>query len=63
MLSTYTRLSANEKLIWTKEAESSFIKIKELIEKLPTLRLIRDGLRTILRTDASDHGVGGHLVQ
>ena len=63
MLGSYTRSSANEKLIWTEGAEFSFCKVKELIKKLPTLRLMKNGLRTVLRTDASDYGVGGHLVQ
>ena len=63
MLGAYTRAAANEKLIWTEDAESSFSKVKDLVAELPTLRLMKDGLRTVLRTDASDYGVGGHLVQ
>jgi len=63
MLGAYSRLRANDKLIWTEGAEASFSKVKDLVAKLPTLRLMNDGLRTVLRTDASDYGVGGHLVQ
>ena len=63
MLGMYTKPRANDKLSWTEEADESFRKLKDLIASLPTLRLMQDGMRTVLRTDASDYGVGGHLVQ
>ena len=63
MIGAYDRARAGEKLIWTESAERSFLALKEAVDKLPTLRMMRDGLRTVLRTDASDYGVGGHLVQ
>jgi len=59
----YDRSKAGNKLIWTSEGEESFIKLNGAIAELPTLRLMKDGLRTVLRTDASDYGAGGHLVQ
>jgi hypothetical protein len=63
MIGAYDRSRAGEKLIWTEEAEQSFRNLKESISALPNLQMMKDGLRTILRTDASDYGVGGHLVQ
>jgi hypothetical protein len=53
-LGAYFRSSASEKIIWTDSAESSFYKLKDLIAALPTLRLMKDGMRTVLRTDASN---------
>jgi RNase H-like domain found in reverse transcriptase len=41
----------------------TFIDVKDLISKSPTLYFISDTAPIILMTDASDHGVGGYLYQ
>jgi len=63
LIGAYDKSKAGHKLEWTKEADDSFTKLKDAIANLPSLKLMKEGLRTVLRTDASDYGAGGHLVQ
>jgi RNase H-like domain found in reverse transcriptase len=48
---------------WTKEGESAFKTIQQLIADSPTLRFIHPTAPIVLMTDASDYGIGGYLYQ
>ena len=48
---------------WTEERQAEFEDIKTALTEAPILALPRWDLPFILRTDASEHGMGGLLVQ
>ena len=65
MCGTYSKATADRVLIWSKEADEAFEKIKEAINKMPNLKLKGNSkeYKLVLRTDASDYGCGAQLVQ
>ena len=50
-------------IVWTPEAEDSFMLIKNLINNCPKLFYTDDELPIYLHTDASDYAVGAYLFQ
>lgn len=52
-------------VVWTVESETAFEKIKAAISDCPQLFFLDDDLAapTFLHTDASDGGIGAHLLQ
>jgi len=63
MIGGYTRAKSNLTLRWTKEAEQAFETLKARVQVIPKTHLMSKGMKTILRTDASDYGCGAHLLQ
>lgn len=62
----YNLLKSDRKFIWSKECESAFIKIKNIIASDSVLVHFNPELPIIITTDASDAGVSGvmsHLMQ
>jgi transposase InsO family protein len=51
------------KIEWTDKAVDDFLRLKELLSKVPTLNFIDKSLPIYLHTDASDFGIGGYLFQ
>ena len=51
------------KVIWTAEADKSYIDIKEAIQNCPELHFVVGHENIYLQTDASDYGVGAYLCQ
>ena len=51
------------KLNWTMEGQTSFETLRELVSNCPLLHFPDDSAPIILRTDASDFGIGGVLFQ
>ena len=51
------------KLNWTMEGQTSFETLRELVSNCPLLHFPDDSSPIILRTDASDFGIGGVLFQ
>ena len=58
-----TAYDKNRKFVWTPEAESVWIKIRNQIRACPTLFLIDPDSPIFLHTDASDYGIGAYLFQ
>jgi hypothetical protein len=56
-------LKKDIRFVWSSEAESSFLQIKNALEKSSFLSHIDYSKHLILRCDASEHGVGGVLLQ
>jgi hypothetical protein len=54
---------ASKKFFWSRQAQESFDKIKELLSKFPILRHPDYSLPFKLQTDASDRGLGAVLSQ
>ena len=61
----YSRKVAAQRVQWTDEASAAYEKLKDSIDKMPSLHLLKgkDKYKIVLRTDASDYGCGAHLVQ
>ena len=57
------KYKASTKLVWTKEAESAFETMKELIDKCPQLFFHDPNGQIFLQTDASNDGIGAYLFQ
>ena len=55
--------SKGTRLVWTTLGQTVFETLRELISKCPLLRFPDDSAPIILRTDASDFGIGGVLFQ
>lgn len=53
----------NQKVVWTPEAEASFVKIKELLISAPILSQPDFSKPFTIQCDASDTGLGGVLTQ
>ena len=62
-LSGLTRKDQPEKVKWTRECEESFAKLKNALVEKPVLRLPDLEREFILRTDASNIGIGAILLQ
>ena len=52
-----------QSIVWTPEAEESFIIIKDMINNCPKLFYIDDKLPIYLHTDASNYAIGAYLYQ
>jgi len=63
MIGGYTRSKANHVLQWTDAANKAFDTLKVRAQEIPVTHLMSTGMKTILRTDASDYGCGAHLLQ
>ena len=57
------KLSKYTSLVWTTLGQTAFESLRELIANCPLLRFPDDSSPIILRTDASDFGIGGILFQ
>ncbi|XP_076060384.1 uncharacterized protein LOC143036684 [Oratosquilla oratoria] len=62
-LSNLLRKTIREPLPWTEELQSLFNHLKLLLSSNPVLRLPDTSLTFVLRTDASNHGLGAVLLQ
>ena len=62
-LSDMLRKNIREPLTWTKELESKFEQLKYYMTSEPVLKLPDINLPFVLRTDASNVGVGAVLIQ
>ncbi|GFN84050.1 gypsy retrotransposon integrase-like protein 1 [Plakobranchus ocellatus] len=52
-----------EKVVWNSQCETSFARIQELLASYPILRLPDFTKEFVVRTDASDVGIGAVLLQ
>ena len=50
-------------IVWNKEAENSFMNIRNAIHECPILFFMDDTSPIFLETDASDYGIGAYLYQ
>jgi hypothetical protein len=50
-------------MAWSKDAQTAFDKVKQLIEQCPHLFFVDAEAPITLQTDASDYGIGGYLFQ
>ena len=57
------KLSKYTSLVWTTQGQTAFESLRELISNCPLLHFPDDSSPIILRTDASDFGIGGVLFQ
>ena len=62
-LTDLTKNNAPNKVIWGDAQETAFRTLKERVSKYPILRLPEGSKEFILRTDASDVGIGAVLMQ
>ena len=62
-LSDLTKAGAPNKVIWSEHCQASFDQIKSLLSQPPILALPDLSQNFILRTDASDVGIGASLLQ
>ena len=62
-LTDLTKNNAPNKLIWGNAQETAFRTLKERVSKYPILRLPEGSMEFVLRTDASDVGIGAVLMQ
>ena len=62
-LTDLTKKNVPEKITWNAEAERSFIEMKTRISQRPVLRMPDHEKDYVLRTDASDRGLGAVLLQ
>ena len=62
-LSNLTRKGQPEKIQWNRECEDAFKNIQTILSNKPILMLPDLNLQFILRTDASDSGLGECLLQ
>jgi hypothetical protein len=62
-LTDATKKNAPNKVVWGEEQEVAYNKLKECLMKSPVLRLPDMSKDFVLRTDASDVGVGAVLMQ
>ena len=62
-LSDLLRKPQREPLRWTEDLLSRFTKLKDALSSLPVLRLPNPALPFVLRTDASNFGLGAVLLQ
>ncbi|XP_076053612.1 uncharacterized protein LOC143032622 [Oratosquilla oratoria] len=62
-LSNLLRKTVREPLPWTEELQSLFNHLKLVLSSNPVLRLPDTSLTFVLRTDASNHGLGAVLLQ
>ena len=62
-LSSLTRKGLPDKVQWTDECADAFKKIQFILSHKPVLILPDFNIPFVLRTDASDHGIGGCLLQ
>lgn len=53
----------NQSIVWTPEAEASFVKLKEALVSAPILRSPDFSKQFTIQCDASDTGLGGILTQ
>jgi len=63
VLSDLTKKGRPDRIVWTEECQKALDKLKTLMSSKPVLVLPDLSLRFILRTDASDHGIGACLLQ
>ncbi|KAK7895754.1 hypothetical protein WMY93_021079 [Mugilogobius chulae] len=57
------KTSSQAELQWDKEANESFIKLKQMLLDSPALSIYNPKLPTVITTDASDYGLGAVLTQ
>ena len=50
-------------LIWSQQAENSFIQIKDYVNSCPLFFLLNETAPIFLHTDASDYAIGAYLFQ
>ena len=50
-------------LIWSQQAENSFIQIKDYVHSCPLFFLLNETAPIFLHTDASDYAIGAYLFQ
>ncbi|WP_353817119.1 ribonuclease H family protein, partial [Acinetobacter baumannii] len=62
-LSSLTRKTAPDRVLWTPQCEAAFQELKDKLTSQPVLRLPNHGQPFVLRTDASDVGLGAVLLQ
>ena len=62
-LTDLTKKLNPERILWNTEAKESFEKLKKLISSKPVLRMPDHEKEYVLRTDASDRGLGAVLLQ
>eukprot|EP00745_Piridium_sociabile_P002381 TRINITY_DN1145_c0_g1_i6.p1 TRINITY_DN1145_c0_g1~~TRINITY_DN1145_c0_g1_i6.p1 ORF type:complete len:1434 (+),score=199.20 TRINITY_DN1145_c0_g1_i6:329-4630(+) len=62
-LSDLTRASGTKKIVWTEQCESSFKEIQRVLSSGPVLRLPSLSEEFVVRTDASNTGLGAVLLQ
>jgi len=55
--------SKQSKIIWTEERDSSFVKIKTMVQRAVVLKFLQDEGDVILFCDASKYGFGGGIFQ
>ncbi|XP_076038439.1 uncharacterized protein LOC143023724 [Oratosquilla oratoria] len=63
LLSNLLRKTVREPLSWTEELQSLLNHLKLVLSSNPVLRLPDTNLTFVLRTDASNHGLGAVLLQ
>jgi hypothetical protein len=63
MIPNYKKSTANQRLVWTPEAERCFSELLEKVNKCPKLFFMDDTAPVLLHTDASKYGIGGYLFQ
>ncbi|KAK7110753.1 uncharacterized protein [Littorina saxatilis] len=62
-LTDMTKKSLPDKLKWSDEAKKSFARLKRMVSEKPVLKMPDFGKDFVLRTDASDRGIGAVLMQ
>lgn len=62
-LTELTKQGNPNKVQWNESCNNSFERIKKLLSNQPILSIPRLDKQFIVRTDASDHGIGGVLLQ
>ena len=62
-LTDLTKKECPEKVIWNDDARTSFTKMKEMLCSKPILKMPDHEKEFVLRTDASDKGLGAVLMQ
>ena len=60
---TSSKQSKNSPVLWTDEAERSFLKLREALTGEPVLQLVKPDFPFILQTDVSDDSLGAVLLQ
>ncbi|GFN96906.1 Pol polyprotein [Plakobranchus ocellatus] len=62
-LTNLLKAGCPEKVVWNSQCETSFARIQELLASYPILRLPDFTKEFVVRTDASDVGIGAVLLQ